>query len=71
MCKSYKPLWQVLSNMSEANKVKLANHMLRVAQNLEISDGILLMSIIAEPTCAARQTMARELVSYFGASLRQ
>jgi len=64
MSKSYKPVWQILQDMSAHDKVLLSNHMLEVVQRLEITDGIMLMTIISSPSTSARDTIARELLSY-------
>lgn len=69
LCKSYKPLGQILSEMSPADKERLYIHMLRVVQSLEITDAILLMAVVSNPAHAGREAIARELIGFFGAAI--
>jgi hypothetical protein len=45
MCRSFKPMWKILNEMNASEKAKLASHMQRVIQSLDITDFVLLMSI--------------------------
>jgi len=64
--RSYKPLPQILSEMSQEDRRKLYNHMKEALERLEITDAILLMAIVSNPQHAMRETVAREFLAYFG-----
>jgi hypothetical protein len=55
--------------MSRQDKLKFYDHMLRITQSLEITDAMLLMSIIANPSHVARATILKEVINYFGAAI--
>jgi len=66
LSRSYKPLPQILSEMSQADRRKLYNHMKAALERLEVTDVILLMAIASNPEHALRETVAREFLAYFG-----
>jgi len=66
MSRSYKPLPQILSEMSQADRRKLYNHMKTALERLEVTDAIVLMAIVSNPQHALRETVAREFLAYFG-----
>ncbi|CAL8104742.1 unnamed protein product [Orchesella dallaii] len=69
VCKQYKPLYQIMQEMSEADKQRLANHMQRVLNDLDISDAVVLMALVRDPTAMGRDTLVKELGNYFGQAL--
>ncbi len=66
MASSYVPLIQILRNMSEEDKARLATHMLNIVQNLDISDAMVLMTIASSPQSQAYGTIVRGMGTYFG-----
>jgi len=66
MAKHYVPLVQILGNMTEDDKIKLSNHMLQVIQKLDITDALVLMSVVATPDAIARKAIVTGLGAYYG-----
>lgn len=69
ICRQYKPLYQIIQEMSEEDKKRLAVHMQTVLSSLDITDAVLLMTLVQNPTALGRDAMIKELGNYFGATL--
>jgi len=68
MAKHYVPLVQILANMTEDDQVKLSNHMMQVIQKLDITDALVLMSVVASPDAIAKKAIVAGLGAYYGES---
>jgi len=69
VCKQYQPLWRIIQDMNEADKKRLANHMQKVLNDLDISDAVVLMALVRDPTAMGRDAFVKELGNYFGQAL--
>lgn len=65
--KSSEPLWRVISEMSDWEKVRLKNHMADIFNRLEINDILDLASVISgNRNGRAKKTIIKGLEVYFG-----
>lgn len=69
MCRQYKPLYQILQEMSEQDKQRLADHMQSVINQLDITDAVMLMTLVQNPSGLGRDALVKELGAFFGQTL--
>jgi len=63
--KRYVPLVQIFSTMSDDDKNKLATHMLKVINKLDVTDALMLMSIVTNPEDLGRRALMGGLATYY------
>jgi len=68
-CRQYKPLYQIMQEMSYQDKQRLADHMQKVLNQLDITDAVLLMTLVQNPTALGRDAFVKELGNFFGNAL--
>ncbi|ODM99506.1 Protein C19orf12 [Orchesella cincta] len=69
VCRHYQPLWQIIQEMNEADKDRFAKHMQKVLNDLDITDAVVLMTLVRDPTAMGRNAIVKELGNYFGQAL--
>jgi len=69
MCRHYKPLYQVIQEMSYQDQQRLADHMQKILSQLDVTDAVLLMTLVRDPTALGRDALLKELGAFFGQTL--
>ena len=64
-CDAYLPLFDVISAISDADKIKLRDHMMKIIQSLEISDGAMLMNLVTSPDKKSCEKLVENLDLFF------
>ena len=65
ICRSYVPLYKILSDMSDEDKAKLRDHMQNIISSLDITDAAMLMAIAAKTENYLYKILVQSLGVYY------